>query len=69
MLEEHGYVRSGKRYKVESEYHSPTPHPSSSRSAKSNPLVTSGEDGGPIPYRPTTPPKNLGEQGNPTIPL
>ena len=56
MLEEVGYLRSGKRYRVESEDHSLEHRPSSSRSAKSNPPITSGEEGGLIPYRPTTPP-------------
>ena len=69
MLEEPGYLRSGKRYRVESEDHSPKHHPSSSRSAKPNHLVTSGEESGLIPYRSTTPQKTLREQGNPTVPL
>ena len=63
MLEEPGYLRSGKRYRVESEDHSFEHHPSSSRSVKSNPPVTSEEEGGLIPYRPTTLQKTLGEQG------
>lgn len=67
MLEEPSYLRSGKRYRVESEDHSPEHHPSSSRSVKSNPSVTNGEEGGSIPYRPTTPKKTLGEQGNPIV--
>ena len=54
MLEELGYLRSGKRYRVQSEEYSPENHPSGSRSAKSNPLITNGEEGGLIPYRPTT---------------
>ena len=62
MLEEPSYLRSGKRYRVESEDHSPMHHSSNSRSAKSNPSITSGEEGGLIPYRPTTPQKTLGEQ-------
>ena len=52
MLEEPSYLRSGKRYRVESKYHSPEHHLSNSRSAKSNPPITSGEEGGLIPYRP-----------------
>ena len=55
MLEEPGYLRSRKRYRVESEDHSPEHQPNSSRSAKSNPPITSGEEGGMISYRPTTP--------------
>jgi hypothetical protein len=54
MIEEPSYLRSGKRYRVEREEHSPEHRPSNSRSAKSNPPVTSGEEGGLIPYRPTT---------------
>ena len=69
MLEEPGYLTSGKRYRVESEDHSPKHHPSSSRSAKSNPPVTSGEEGGLILDRPPTPQNTLGEQGNPFVPL
>ena len=69
MLGEPGYLRSGKRYRVESEDNSPEHHPSSSRSAKSNPPVTSREEGGLIPYRPTTPQNTLGEQENPNVPL
>ena len=67
MLEESSYLRSGKRYRVESEDHSPEHHPSSSRSAKSDPPITIGEEGGLIPYRPTTLQNTLGEQGNPTV--
>ena len=55
MSEESSYLRSGKRYRLQSEDHSPKHHPSSSRSAKSNPLITCGEEGGLIPSRPTTP--------------
>ena len=55
MLDEPSYLRSGKIYRVESEDHSLEHHPSSSRSVKSNPPVTSGEEVRPIPYRPTTP--------------
>ena len=69
MLEKPGYLGSRKIYRVESEDHSPEHHPSSSRSVKSNPHVTSGEEGGLVPYRPTTPQKTLGEQGNPIVPL
>lgn len=69
MLEYLGYLRSGKRYRVEGEDHSPEHRPSSSRSVKSNPPVTSGGEGGLIPYRPTTPHKTLGEKGNPIVPL
>jgi hypothetical protein len=69
MLEEPSYLQSEKRYRVESEDHSRKYHPSNSRSVKSNPLVTNGEEGGLIPYRPTTLQKTLGGQGNPIIPL
>ena len=55
MLEESGDLRSGKRYRIESEDHSLEHLPSNSRSVKSNPPITSGEEGGLIPYRPTTP--------------
>lgn len=55
MLGEPGYMRSGKRYRVHSEYHSAKHHPSSSRSGKSSPSIINGEEGGLIPYRPTTP--------------
>ena len=67
MLEEPRYLRSGKRYRVEHEYHSPKHRPSDSRSARSNPPVTSGEEGGLIPSRPPTPQKTLGEKGNPIV--
>ena len=69
MLKEPGYLRSGKKYRIEIRDHSPEHHPRSSRSAKSNPPITSGEEGGLIPYRPTTTQNTLGEQGNPTVPL
>ena len=69
MLEEPGYLRSGKRYRVERDDNSPEHSPSNSRSASSNPPVTSGKEVGLIPVRPTTPQNTLGEQGNPTTPL
>ena len=69
ILEEPGYLRSGKRYRAECEDHSPEHHPSNSRSVNSNPPITSGEEGGLIPFRPTTPQKALGEKGNPTVSL
>ena len=55
MLEEPGYLRSGKRYRVEREDRSPEHRPSNSRSVKSNPPIASGEEGGLISSRPTTP--------------
>jgi len=69
MLEDPSYLRSGKRYRVEREDHSLEHRPSSSRSARSNPPVTSGEEGGLIPSRPTTPQNTLGEKGNPIVPF
>ena len=69
MLEEPSYLESGKRYRVEHEDNSSKHRPSSSRSVKSNPPITSGEEGGLIPSRPTTLQKTLGEQGSPTISL
>ena len=66
MLEESGYLRSGKRYRVDHEDHSLEHCPSSSRRAKSNPSVTNGDESGLIP---TTPQRTLGRKENPTIPL
>ena len=54
MVEEPGYLQSGKRYRVESADHSLEHHPSRSRSVKYDPSITSGEEGGLIPYRSTT---------------
>lgn len=69
MLEEPGYLRSGKRYRVECEGHSLKHHPSNIRSARSNPPLTSGGEVGFIPIRPTTLPNTLGDQRNPIVPL
>ena len=69
MLEEPGYLRSGKRYRVEREDRSPEHYRSNSRSVKFDPPITSGEEGRLIPYRPATPQNTLGEQENPTVPL
>ena len=54
MLEEPSYLRSGKRYRLERKDQSLEHHPSNSISVKSNPPITSGEEGVLIPYRPTT---------------
>ena len=69
MLEEPDYLQSGKRYRVEHEGHSLEHRPGNSRSARPNPPITSGEEGGLIPVRPTTPQSTLGKQGNPTVSL
>ena len=51
-FEESGYLRSGKRYKVDHEDYSLKHLPSGSRRAKSNPPTTSREESG---LTPTTP--------------
>ena len=66
MLEELDYLRSGTRYRVEREDHSPEQCSSNDRSVKSNPPIPTREELVLIPIRPTTPPSTLGGQGNPT---
>ena len=63
-FEEFGYLRSGKRYKVDREDYFPEQRLSSSRGAESNPPITRGEESG---LTPPTPQKTLGRQVNPIV--